>query len=337
MAKRKGMKFRTTQEKKTKQLRLFVLGFVGFLLAFALVSVAYMFKSHHLSMNDLFPEKEVESSDGSTDEAIAPLGGKATFMFACVSDDKDELYFVAAVNADLDSGEVRVCAFDPNTSADVSGNKDSLKGHYKTGGSKELKKAIDSLCGFTADKYAVSTANQFKNAINVLSGAQISVPERISYKTKELSLSLMPGNQTVKGETLLKYFRYCLTPSGGGAQKQGELLCVLFSQYINKTYLASGRNYFSQIIDSLRDGGGRYKIYIRFFRRRADRYTRQARKITVYKTRGRSFGKKASVSCGASAGADAHIHRMLGENGEQYTFIRTSVCVRRLQALLRRA
>ena len=55
MAKRKGMKFRTTQEKKTKQLRLFVLGFVGFLLAFALVSVAYMFKSHHLSMNDLFP------------------------------------------------------------------------------------------------------------------------------------------------------------------------------------------------------------------------------------------------------------------------------------------
>ena len=249
MAKRKGMKFRTTQEKKTKQFRLFVLGFVGFLLAFALVSVAYMFKSHHLSMNDLFPEKEVESSDGSTDEAIAPLSGKATFMFACVSDEKDELYFVAAVNADLDSGEVRVCAFDPNTSVDISGNKDSLMGHYKTGGSKELKKAVDSLCGFTADKYAVSTANQFKNAINVLSGAQISVPERISYKTKELSLSLMPGNQTVKGETLLKYFRYCLTPSGGGAQKQGELLCVLFSQYINKTYLASGRNYFSQIIN----------------------------------------------------------------------------------------
>ena len=54
----------------------------------------------------------------------------------------------------------------------------------------------------------------------------------------------MPGNQTVKGETLLKYFRYCLTPSGGGAQKQGELLCVLFSQYINKTYLASGRDLF---------------------------------------------------------------------------------------------
>lgn len=251
MAKRKGMKFRTTQEKKTKQFRLFLLGFIGFLLVFALISVAYMFKSHHLSMNDLFPEREAESTDESTDEALAPLSGKATFMFACVSDNKDDLYLVAAVNADLDSGEVRVCAFDPNTTADVSGNKDTLKGHYKTGGSRELKNAVDALCGFTADKYAVSTANQFKNAINVLSGAQISVPERVSYKTKELSVSLMPGNQTVKGETLLKYFRYFLTPSGGGAQKQSELLCVLFSQYINKTYLASGRNYFSQIIDSL--------------------------------------------------------------------------------------
>ena len=198
MAKRKGMKFRTTQEKKTKQLRLFVLGFVGFLLAFALVSVAYMFKSHHLSINDLFPEKEVESSDGSTDEAIAPLGGKATFMFACVSDDKDELYLVAAVNADLDSGEVRVCAFDPNTAADASGNKDSLMGHYKTGGSKELKKAVDALCGFTADKYAVSTANQFKNAINVLSGAQISVPERIARRQRSCRSRSCPATRPLR-------------------------------------------------------------------------------------------------------------------------------------------
>ena len=225
-------------------------------------------------------------------------------------------------------------------------------GHYKTGGSKELKKAIDSLCGFTADKYAVSTASQFKNAINVLSGAQISVPERISYKTKELSLSLMPGNQTVKGETLLKYFRYCLTPSGGGAQKQGELLCVLFSQYINKTYLASGRNYFSQIIDSLDtdisivdfsrcertlcDGGGRYKIYIRFFRRRADRYARQARKITVYKTRGGHLARKLLCPAALLLALTLIFTGCSVKKGEQYTLIRTSVCVRRLQALLRR-
>lgn len=65
MAKRKGMKFRTTQEKKTKQFRLFVLGFVGFLLAFALVSVAYMFKSHHLSINDLFPERKLNPPTGA--------------------------------------------------------------------------------------------------------------------------------------------------------------------------------------------------------------------------------------------------------------------------------
>lgn len=113
MAKRKGMKFRTTQEKQTKRFRLFVLGFVGFLLAFALLSVAYMLKSHRLSTADLFPQKEVESTEGSTDEALAQLSGKATFMLACVSDEKDELYFVAAVNADLDSGEVRMCAFSP--------------------------------------------------------------------------------------------------------------------------------------------------------------------------------------------------------------------------------
>lgn len=210
-----------------------------------------MFKSHHLSIKDLLPEKTSDSTDESTDEALVPLDGSATFMLACVSDDGDDLYLVAAVNAELSSGEVRVCAFDPNTRVDVSGNNNSLKGHYSEGGTKALKSAVDALCGFTAERYAVSTASQFKNAVNVLDGAQITVPERVSYKTKELSLSLMPGNQTIKGETLLKYFRYFLTPSGGGAIKQSELLCVLFSQYINKTYLASGRNYFSQIVNSL--------------------------------------------------------------------------------------
>lgn len=251
MAKKKGMTFRTTQEKKTRQFRLFVLGFAAFILVFALVSVLYMFKSQHISLSDLFPEKTTEEESDSTLETVLPLEGKASFVLAVVSDDKDDVYLAAAVCADLDSGEVRVCAIDPNEKTEINTVTDSLKGHYVRSGANGLKNAVDSLCGFKSDKYAISTASQFKNSINVLSGAQITVPERIKYKTDDLNLSLMPGEQNIKGETLLKYFRYMLTSQGGGANKQSQLLCELFSQYITKTYLASGRNYFSQIVDGL--------------------------------------------------------------------------------------
>lgn len=251
MARKKGITFHTTQEKKTRQLRLFVLGFVSFILVFALVSALYMFKSQHLSLKDLFPEKTTENVSESTLETSVPLEGSAGFMLAVVSDNKDDVFLAAAVYADLDSGEVRVCAIDPKEKTSVNGISDSLKGHYARSGANGLKKGVEALCGFESDKYAISTESQFKNAINVLSGAQITVPERIKYKTEDLNLSLMPGEQNIKGETLLKYFRYMLTSQGGGANKQSELLCELFSQYITKTYLASGRNYFSQIIDGL--------------------------------------------------------------------------------------
>lgn len=251
MAKKKGMTFRTTQEKKTRQFRFFLLGFVAFILVFALISALYMFKSQHISLGDLFPEKTTEEESDSTLEAVLPLEGKASFMLAVVSDDRDDVYLAAAVCADLDSGEVRVCAIDPSKKTEISGITDSLKGHYARSGANGLKNAVDALCGFKCDKYAISTASQFKNSINVLSGAQITVPERIKYKTDELNLSLMPGEQNIKGETLLKYFRYMLTQNGGGANKQSELLCELFSQYITKTCLASGRSYFSQIVDGL--------------------------------------------------------------------------------------
>lgn len=251
MAKKKGMTFRTTQEKKTRQFRFFALGFAAFILVFALVSVLYMFKSQHISLGDLFPEKTTEETEDSTLDAALPLEGRANFVLAVVSDDKDDVYLAAAVCADLDSGEIRVCAIDPEEKAEINGIFDSLKGHYARSGANGLKNVVEQLCGEKADKYAISTATQFKNSINVLSGAQIAVPERIKYKTDSFNLSLMPGEQNIKGETLLKYFRYMLTSQGGGANKQGELLCELFSQYITKTYLASGRNYFSQIIDGL--------------------------------------------------------------------------------------
>lgn len=250
MARKKGIKFSTAKEKDANRLKRFILGFAAFLLVFAIVSVIYIFNAYHISLSDIFPEEETATdTTGESSVQTVELGGEASFLLACSSDEKDELYFVFAVVADLDKREVRVCPISTNTVCNVDGVRDSINGHYRRSSVRGLLAAVNAVCGFNVDRYAVSTASQFKNAINILDGAEITVPERINYKSNEFNLSLMPGEQNIKGESLLKYFRFLLKQNGEKAQS--ELLCTVISQYVTSGYLSAGRTYFSDIVNEL--------------------------------------------------------------------------------------
>ncbi len=250
MARKKGIKFSTAKEKDANRLKRFILGFAAFLLVFAIVSVIYIFNAYHLSFSDIFPQKETTTD--TTQESViqtAELSGEASFLLACSSDEKDELYFVFAVVADLNNREVRVYPIGRNTICKVDGVSDSITGHYKRLSERGLIAAVNAVCGFSVDRYAVSTASQFKSAVNILDGAQISVPQRINYKSDDFNLSLMPGKQNIRGDSLLKFFRYLLKQSGERAQ--GELLCTVISQYITGGYLSAGKAYFSDVINEI--------------------------------------------------------------------------------------
>ncbi|MBQ2774833.1 MAG: LCP family protein [Clostridia bacterium] len=203
-----------------------------------------------MSISDFFPKEETTETTDETLIQTAELSGEASFLLACSSDEKDSLYFVFVVFADLDGKEIRVCPIASNTVCNVGGVQDSIAGHYRRNSERGLLNAVNSLCGFNIDRYAISTASQFKNAVNVLDGAVVTVPQRINHKSEDFNLSLMPGEQSIKGESLLKYFRYLLK-QGGGMQAQGELLCTMISQYVSNSYLSAGRAYFSQVINEI--------------------------------------------------------------------------------------
>lgn len=245
MARKKGMKFRTAKERDAARLKRFALGFAAFLLVFAVVSVIYIFKAYHISFSDFSGKEETSDTTDSADAGTAVLSGDSSFMLACASEDTDELYFVFAVYADLDRREVRIYPIDTDRKCTVDGVEDSVEGHYRRTSVRGLKAAADAVCGFETRRYIVSNDSQFKNAINVMDGAQITVPARIDYKSSAFNLSLMPGEQNIKGETLLKYFRY-LGIKGGG-QAQAELLCSVISQYISNSYVSVGKAYFSEL------------------------------------------------------------------------------------------
>ncbi len=250
MARKKGIKFVTSKQRDANKMKRFILGFAAFLLVFAVVSVIYIFNAYHLSLSDFFEKEETTETTDETLVQTTALNGEASFLLACSSDEKDELYFVFAVFADLNGKEVRVLPIAANAVCEVDGVRDSISGHYKRNSERGLVNAANAVCGFKIDRYAISTASQFKNAVNVLDGAVVNVPQRINHKSGDFNLSLMPGEQSIKGESLLKYFRYLLK-QGNGLQAQGELLCTMISQYISNSYLSAGRAYFSQVINEI--------------------------------------------------------------------------------------
>lgn len=250
MAKKKGIKFVTQKERKAHKVRQFILAFVAFLLAFAFVSLAYIFKAYHISFSDFIKEQEQTSKVSQTDVLDrAELLGKANFILAATDNKERNIYFLFAVCADLDNKEVRVLPVNPASRCKVAGVEDTITNHLRRDSKRGLIDAVNSFTGIKADRFAIANEAQFKGAINALGGAQLNIKKRVDYKSKSMHLSLMPGEQSVKGETLLKYFRYVGMKEG--ISHQGQLMCEIISQFISDTYLSSGRGYFSEIINNI--------------------------------------------------------------------------------------
>lgn len=250
MARKKGMKFQTEKERKANKAKKFILAFAAFLLAFAVISITYIFKAYHLSLDDFKKPEESLSETSETDvHNEVNLAGKASFIIANTDDEGEKIHFIFVVNADLDNKTVKVLPVNPAEKATVDGKEDTILNHYKRDSQRGLIAAVNNFTGIKADRYAISNEAQFKGAINALGGAQIKIDKRIDYKSKSFKLSLMPGEQSMKGETLLKYIRYVGMKVGINAQAQ--LICDIISQFIKDTYVSSGRAYFSEIINNI--------------------------------------------------------------------------------------
>ena len=250
MAKKKGMKFLTEKERKANKAKKFILAFAAFLLAFAVISVTYIFKAYHLTLDDFKkPEESLSETTETNFHGEVNLEGKANFIIAGTDDEGKNIYYIFAVNADLDDREIKVLPVNPSRKATVDGEEDTILNHFKRDSQRGLIAAVNNAVGFTADRYAISNEAQFKGAINALGGAQIKIDKRIDYKSKSFKLSLMPGEQSMKGETLLKYIRYVGMKVGINAQAQ--LICDIISQFITDTYVSSARGYFSEIINNI--------------------------------------------------------------------------------------
>lgn len=240
--------FKTSKQDKRKGNFRLVIIVLACALVLGAVSVAVMFKNNGNFLKDLFGNGETASSQEEITgnqlvDLPEELQGQMKILAYSTSRDLKEIYFLAIINANMDKPGFEVQPLDPD-------NPDYITA-LSTGGEKALVSAVENAEGVKVDKYVASDEDTFPLAVNGMGGLEYDVEKRIEYKAEDFTLILTAGKQTIKGETLLKYFRYCKTLGDEGLIRQGEIICAMIDSYVTPENVEQGDKIYERILSKI--------------------------------------------------------------------------------------
>lgn len=241
-------KFKTTKESKKGSALRFICAFLAFAIVFGSISAVVILKNNEISLKDIFSGKETQvteiTGDGETTVSFdKELTGTADILIYCTDTDVKEIYFMLIVRADMDNRTFKVFPINPDDKSYISA--------LTTGGAKDLVSAVEKAESVKIDRYVSSNADTFALAINYMDGLEYEVDNRVEYRNDSYTLILTQGKQTIKGETLLKYFRYCKTLGTEGYKTQGQLVCAMLDNYITQENIDEGINIYQKVLSKI--------------------------------------------------------------------------------------
>ncbi len=227
----------------------FLYAFLAFALVFGSISAVVILKHNDISLEDIFSDKTIAVTDSdSTDttdtvDLNKELSGQANILLYCAESDASAIHFLIMVDADMDDRTFRVHPLGTE-------NPEYLKA-LSTGGYKELIAAVEKHEGVEIDKYVASNPDTFALAINYMGGLEYTVDERVEYRTDDYTLILTQGDQTIKGETLLKFFKYCKTLGTDGMRRQGQIVCAMIDNFITAENVEKGITIYQKVLSKI--------------------------------------------------------------------------------------
>lgn len=245
-------KFKTNKEENKGDIFRFVLAFLAFAVVFGSISLIVILKNNDVSLRDIFAKEtttqSLQSETQTPSELDVKLEGKANFLIYCTDEEKRELYFLHVITADMDNQTFKVYPLNPDGKAN---NGQKFIDILAKSGYQSLLDAVSEKTGMKIEKYAGSNINTFALAINYLDGLEYDMPERVEYRNDEYTLILAKGKQTIKGETLIKFYRYCKTLGADGLRRQGQITCSMLDYFINSENAENGSTVFKRLLTKI--------------------------------------------------------------------------------------
>ena len=243
------LRFNTQKDERAAKAVRFVIAFVCFFVLLGGVSFLLLLKYYDFDLSKIAKPPEEESSVAQTETvASEEISGEYNYLLLCTADENNEVRFAAFLTVNMDTGELSLSPISTDKIiAAPDGTGGTVQQQLDAGGVSRLVSALEHTCSVDVAKYIRSTDNGFKNAINAVGGVVFTVEESIDVHTDELTFILDRGEQTMNGDTLLKYLRYFK----GDDAKQAEILASIFRQKLTAAEFASADRVYTKMINAV--------------------------------------------------------------------------------------
>lgn len=241
MYKRKNISFRTARGKMSGESKRFFVIFFACVFTVLVISTLTILKKYDFDVNRAISgEAKTEPTTVAVSSGIPEVYGEKTYFFWCTSEDKKDLHFAWFVRFSMPERKATVCTLPPETLVNYKGTVSSIENVLTKTSSADFVKAVEETFGSEIDGYISADATKFRTMINYFGGIETTVPEQVEYRNEGLTLILVKGKQTLKGDSLFKYLRYLDTLGAKGNASQaivmGDILKSIFKpSRVNKT------------------------------------------------------------------------------------------------------
>lgn len=241
MYKRKNISFRTARGKMSGESKRFFVIFFACVFTVLVISTLTILKKYDFDVNRAISgEAKTEPTTVAVSSGIPEVYGEKTYFFWCTSEDKKDLHFAWFVRFSMPERKATVCTLPPETLVNYKGTVSSIENVLTKTSNADFVKAVEETFGSEIDGYISADATKFRTMINYFGGIETTVPEQVEYRNEGLTLILVKGKQTLKGDSLFKYLRYLDTLGAKGNASQaivmGDILKSIFKpSRVNKT------------------------------------------------------------------------------------------------------
>lgn len=252
MKKRNKMNFRTARGRMSEETKKFFIVFFACVFTVLAISSLAILKKYDFDIRRAASgEAKTEPTTEAVSSGIPEVYGDKTYFFWCASEDRSKLHFAWLVNIKMPERKATVCTIPPETLVNYKGSVSSMENVLSKTGNEEFTAAVEATFGSRIDGYICSDETSFRTMINYLGGIEVTVPEQVEYRNEGLTLILVKGKQTLKGDSLYKYLCYLDTLGARGNASQALVMSDILNAVFRPSRAAKTDSVFAKISNTL--------------------------------------------------------------------------------------
>lgn len=228
------LNFSSPEKQKKKRAVTFISAFAIFVVVLGGVSALIFLNSIDFNLSNLNGKNTDTNTEEPTNEQVdtTTIEIKDSSVLLTICDTKSNLTGVYIISSHADTKDITVQMLDLNTNI----NGENLQMQFKNGGMNGLKTAIEAHLDRKVDRYIKQSETSLKKIIGKIGNVIVDVPQKIQYKSKENSLYLDAGEQSLTGDLFLKYLNYA------NGKEEEKAIAALVSSTLEALYKTQANN-----------------------------------------------------------------------------------------------